>query len=283
MSGVPRRWNQCWNHSPDGPPQATAFRPPRDAPGTSRPDPPATLAGGVPAALTSLTMSPPVLLVHGWGGSFLNTWQKSGFTALLEDADRVVIGIDLLGHGQAPKPHEPEAYNDLTTRIVEALPDEAVDAVGFSLGALTLLRLACAQPHRFNRLVLAGIGENVFSTDTSGSEQIIAALQGHGDPGDNISRLFLQYAEQAGNDREALLAVMQRPSSGPLTAEELAGVNCPTLVVIGDLDFAGPGDRLAAALPNAQLVTMRKVDHFATPEAFAFIDAALEFLDAIPS
>jgi len=225
-------------------------------------------------------MPAPVVLVHGWGGSFLNTWQKSGFTALLEDADRSVIGVDLLGHGQAPKPHEPEAYGDLTARIVDALPDEPVDAVGFSLGALTLLRLACAQPHRFNRLVLAGIGENVFSNDTSSSEKIVAALQGNGDPEDNVSRLFVQYAEQPGNDKAALLAVMQRPSRGPFTTEELANVTCPTLVAIGDLDFAGPGDRLAAALPNSQLATLKKVDHFATPEAFAFIDAALEFLDA---
>jgi len=233
----------------------------------------------VPA--TNLPAMPaPVVLVHGWGGSFLNTWQKSGFTALLEDADRSVIGVDLLGHGQAPKPHEPEAYEDLTTRIVDALPDEPVDAVGFSLGALTLLRLACAQPHRFNRLVLAGIGENVFSTDTSGSQKIVAALQGEGDPEDNVSRLFVQYAEQPGNDKAALLAVMQRPSRGPFTTEELAKVTCPTLVAIGDLDFAGPGDRLAGALPNSQLATLKKVDHFATPEAFAFIDAALEFLDA---
>ena len=233
-------------------------------------------------ALACAPMSSPVVLVHGWGGSYLNTWEKSGFTALLEDADRAVIGVDLLGHGQAPKPHDPESYVDLTTRIVEALPDEPVDAVGFSLGALTLLRLACDQPHRFNRLVLAGIGENVFSTDTSGTERIIAALKGDGDPGDNLSRLFLQYAEQAGNDKEALLAVMQRPSRRPFTTEDLAAVTCPTLVAIGDLDFAGPGDRLAAALPDARLVTLRKVDHFATPEAFAFIDAALEFLDAVP-
>jgi pimeloyl-ACP methyl ester carboxylesterase len=232
------------------------------------------------AATNLPAMAAPVVLVHGWGGSFLNTWQKSGFTALLEDADRSVIGVDLLGHGQAPKPHEPEAYEDLTVRIVEALPDEPVDAVGFSLGALTLLRLACAQPHRFNRLVLAGIGENVFSNDTSSSSKIVEALQGNGDAEDNVARLFVQYAEQPGNDKAALLAVMQRPSRGPFTAEELACVTCPTLVAIGDLDFAGPGDRLAAALPNSQLATLKKVDHFATPEAFAFIDAALEFLDA---
>lgn len=225
-------------------------------------------------------MSTPVVLVHGWGGSFLSTWQKSGFTALLEDADRPVIGIDLLGHGEAPKPHDPEAYSDLTARIVDALPDEPVDAVGFSLGALTLLRLACDQPHRFNRIVFAGIGENVFSN--AGNSTIIDALEGTGDPTDNISRLFLQYAEQPGNDKAALLAVMKRPSRGPFTVTEIANVTCPTLVAIGDLDFAGPGDRFADALPNSQLAVLRKVDHFATPEAFAFVDAALEFLDAAP-
>ena len=58
----------------------------------------------------------PVMCVHGWGGSFTDTWERNGFTALLADAGREVIGVDLLGHGQAPKPHEPEAYADLTTR-----------------------------------------------------------------------------------------------------------------------------------------------------------------------
>lgn len=225
-------------------------------------------------------MTPPVVLVHGWGGSFRTTWQKSGFTALLEDIDRSVIGVDLLGHGTAPKPHDPAAYADLTTRVVEALPDEPVDAVGFSLGAITLLRLACREPHRFNRLVLGGIGENVFSSDDTGTSRILAALDGTGDPDDNIGRLFAQYADQDGNDKHALAAVMRRPSLGAFTPQQLAAVTCPTLVAIGDLDFAGPGNRLADALPNFELVVLRKVDHFATPEAFAFIDATLEFLEA---
>ena len=68
----------------------------------------------------------PVVLVHGWGGSFESTWQRSGFTELLADAGREVIGVDLLGHGNAPKPHDPEAYDDLTARVVDVLPDEPV-------------------------------------------------------------------------------------------------------------------------------------------------------------
>jgi pimeloyl-ACP methyl ester carboxylesterase len=227
-------------------------------------------------------VTPPVVLVHGWGGSFDATWHDNGFTELLRDAGREVVAVDLLGHGTAPKPHEPEAYSDLTVRVTDALPDHPVDAIGFSLGAITLLRLALREPQRFNRLVLAGIGQSVFDTDNSRTERIIAALDGRGDPDDNLSRLFVQYANQPGNDIVALTAILKRPSK-PLTPQMLATVTCPTLVVIGDRDFAGPGEPLAEALPNATLRTLRNVDHFATPEAFGFIDAALDFLGAVPS
>jgi pimeloyl-ACP methyl ester carboxylesterase len=225
-----------------------------------------------------------VLLVHGWGGSFRLTWQQTPLVPLLEDAGRRVIGVDLLGHGTADKPHDPDAYADLTPAIEAALPDdEPVDAVGFSLGAMTLLRLACRRPEAFGRLVLAGIGENVFRRDDEAAQRIVAALDGSGDPDDVQGQLFRQYADQPGNDKVALAAIMRRPRDAPFVPSDLAGVTCETLVVIGDRDFAGPGEPLAAALPNARLVTLRKVDHFATPEAFAFIDATLEFLGAVPA
>jgi pimeloyl-ACP methyl ester carboxylesterase len=226
-------------------------------------------------------VAPPVVLVHGWGGSFESTWHANGFTELLRDAGRTVIGVDLLGHGSAPKPHDPESYADLTERVIDACPPEPVDAIGFSLGAVTLLRLAMVEPRRFNRLVLAGVGASIFDSDASRSHRIVAALEGHGDPDDNLARMFVQYAGQPGNDIDALTAVMKRRQQ-PLQPEMMAAVTCSTLVVIGDRDFAGPGEPLADALPNATLRTLRNVDHFATPEAFGFIDAALGFLDAVP-
>ena len=228
-------------------------------------------------------MATPVVLVHGWGGSFAATWQASGFTHLLADAGRPVIGVDLLGHGDAPKPHDPADYADLGARVLATMPDEPVDAIGFSLGAIALLRLAAVTPERFRRLVLAGIGATLFDDDSTGTERIIAALEGAGDPDDNIGRMFVNYARQPGNDMTALTAVMRRPRGPRFTPDMLAAVTCPTLVVIGDRDFAGPGDALAAAIPGAKLVTLRNVDHFATPEAFGFIDATLEFLDAVPA
>jgi pimeloyl-ACP methyl ester carboxylesterase len=225
----------------------------------------------------------PVVLVHGWGGSFQTTWRQSGFTELLAEAGRPVIGVDLLGHGEAPKPHDPAAYADLTTRISDVLPAEPVDIVGFSMGALTSLRLATRQPARFRRIVLSGIGTNVFERDAERGKRILAGVEGTADPDDNEARLFGQYASQPGNDAVALAAVMRRPDEGPFTPEELKVVDCPVLVVIGDRDFAAPADRLAEALPDAKLVVLRNVDHFATPESYGFIDACLEFLGAVPA
>jgi pimeloyl-ACP methyl ester carboxylesterase len=224
----------------------------------------------------------PIVLVHGWGGSFTTTWQQNGFTALLADAGREVIGVDLLGHGDAPKPHDPAAYADLTERVLDALPPRAVDAVGFSLGALTLLRAAVRHPGRFRRLVLAGIGRNVFERDDAGTRRILAAIEGDAPPEDNVARLFSQYASQPGNDAVALAAVLRRPMADPLAPETLHGVTCPVLVIVGDQDFVHPADDLVAALPDARCVVLKNVDHFATTESFGFIDAALEFLDAVP-
>ncbi|MFZ8998249.1 MAG: alpha/beta fold hydrolase [Ilumatobacteraceae bacterium] len=231
------------------------------------------------------TSPPPVVLVHGWGGSFDTTWRRSGFTELLADAGRTVIGIDLLGHGEAPKPHDPGAYVDLGARVVEAIDSsgsDVVDAIGFSLGALTLLRVAIDTPTRFRRLVLAGIGRNVFEHDPDQTERIIAAIEGNGADDDNRARLFAQYADRPDNDPVALAAVLRARSSSTLTPQDLSGVVVPTLVAVGDQDFVLPADPLVAALPDARLKLLRRTDHFATPESFDFIDAALEFLDAVP-
>ncbi|MGB1380626.1 MAG: alpha/beta fold hydrolase, partial [Ilumatobacteraceae bacterium] len=166
----------------------------------------------------------PVMCVHGWGGSFTDTWERNGFTALLADAGREVIGVDLLGHGQAPKPHEPEAYADLTTRVVSSLPDSPVDAIGFSMGALTLLRTAVEHPGAFRRLVLAGIGRNVFEFDEDRSAAIARAVSGDIDDEDNLSRLFAQYAARPGNDPTALAAVLHQPQRVRLDEAALASV-----------------------------------------------------------
>jgi len=225
--------------------------------------------------------SNPVLLVHGFASSFHLNWQDSGLSYLLEDAGREVIGVDLLGHGSAPKPHDPAEYADLGARVVDVLPTDGrvVDAVGFSMGARTLIEVASAHPERFDRLVFAGVGDNLFA---SGDKEPLAhALEtGDGGPG-GVAALFVSFSQGSGNDPKALAACMRR-AEPPITEEQLARITSPALVVLGDKDFVGKGERLAEALPNAQLKYLRGVEHFATPKDFGFIDSVLEFLGAVP-
>lgn len=232
----------------------------------------------------------PVALVHGWGGSFATTWEQPGITALLADGGREVIGIDLPGHGGAAKPHDPEAYGDLAASVLHELGGRRVDAVGFSLGALTLLRAALAAPEQFSSLVLAGIGRNVLEPDDAGLADIITALEAAGGAApapeahgtSQLGQMFVNYAKRPENDLVALTAILKRPAGSPITTEQLASLTMPILIVVGDRDFVAPADNLVAALPNARQVTLAGVDHFATTESFGFIDAMLEFLDAVP-
>ena len=157
-----------------------------------------------------------------------------------------------------------------------ALPEGPLDAVGFSAGAGVLLHLAVDHPGRFGRLALLGLGDNVFG----GTEPMLTPRPSRAERGPRMSRasLFRRLAESAGNDPEALVAFLGRPDRR-LTEPELAAVTCPVLVVLGDRDFIGGADRLMAALPRAEFVTLRGVDHFATASDFGAIDAVMRFLE----
>jgi pimeloyl-ACP methyl ester carboxylesterase len=219
----------------------------------------------------------PVVLVHGFATSSARTWGDNGWLDLLGDVGRRPVAIDLLGHGTADKPHDPEAYEAMEALVAAQMPEAPVDAIGFSLGARVLLTLACDQPERFSRLVLMGVGANLLRTE--GSDLILRAIEGEGDPTNPVVQYFAGLAQHPEVDRLALAACLRSPRP-PLTVERLASVRVPVLVLIGDKDFAGPGEPLADALPDARLVTLRNVDHFATPKDFGCIDAALDFLGA---
>jgi pimeloyl-ACP methyl ester carboxylesterase len=219
----------------------------------------------------------PVVLIHGFATSCARTWGDNGWLDLLGDVGRRPVPIDLLGHGTADKPHEPEAYEAMESLVAAQLPEGPVDGIGFSLGARVLLTLACDDPSRFSRLVLTGVGANLLRSE--GSDVILRAIEGDGDPTNPVVQYFAGLAQQPDVDRVALAACLRSPRP-PLTPERLAAVELPVLVVLGDKDFAGPGEPLVDALPDAQLVTLRNVDHFATPKDFGCIDAALDFLGA---
>jgi pimeloyl-ACP methyl ester carboxylesterase len=219
---------------------------------------------------------PPVLLVHGFGSSAEHNWQQPGWLDLLTEAGRDPIAVDLLGHGKAPRPTSPEAYEAVEENVAAAVVHhDVLDAIGFSAGAQVVLRLAVAQPHRFRRLALLGIGSGVLGPQDA--DPIVAALEGEADPENIYGMVFRRLAEGLSNDRAALIAFLRRPIR-PLTPADLAAVLCPVLVVLGDKDPAGPGDDLVAAMPDARLATLRGVDHFGTPSDVRCMQAVLHFL-----
>lgn len=224
--------------------------------------------------------APPVVLVHGFATSAERTWRDNGWIDLLGDMGRQVLAPDLLGHGTNDKPHDPEAYDHLEDDVLTRLPDEPVDAIGFSLGARVLLALASEHPERFHRIVVAGVGANLFRGDDP--DLIAQAILGEG-PSDNpVGQYFRGLADDPDSDPQALVAYLRRTGHRSLTDEGLANVTLPVLVVLGDRDFAGPADPLVDKLPDARLVTLPGVDHFATPKQFGFMDAAFEFLGLEP-
>ncbi len=222
---------------------------------------------------------PPVALVHGFASSFAHGWEHNGWTDLLADAGRKVLRVDMPGHGESPPTTDPAAFADVQGSLAEVIAAHApVDAVGFSTGARLLLGLAAEDPGRLRKLVVIGVGDNLFRAEDR--EPLARALES----GDEVAeedigvQLFVRLARTAGNDPQALAAFLRRPDR-PLTEDDLARVACPVLVVIGDRDFSGPADRLVGALPDAELVTLRNVDHFAAPRDFNCINRSLGFID----
>ncbi|MHB8670692.1 MAG: alpha/beta fold hydrolase, partial [Acidimicrobiales bacterium] len=211
-------------------------------------------------------------------------WGRTGWTDLLWDAGRQVVAVDLLGHGGAPSPSDPSAYDDLAgwldTEIGVRCPgDEPLDAVGFSLGARTLLRLAIRRPERFGRLVLGGVGANLFTAeDREPLARAIESSEAEPEAGTGPFRVFLRLVAASGNDPRALAACLRRHDP-PIVRAELGRVGIPVLLVLGERDPAGPGEPLRDALPDARLKVLPGVEHFATLSDFGFIDAALRFLE----
>jgi len=226
---------------------------------------------------------PTILLVHGFSSSAEASWARNGWLDILADTGRPVIAPDLLGHGLAPKPHDPAAYADLEGQVfqlIEALGE--VDVVGFSMGARLALALEASRPGTFRRMVVGGVGANLFDPDRE-PESTAHAIETGAETLDPLVRAFVAVAQAPPNDPFALAACLRRRHP-PLGVTELARVGCPVLVVVGDADtVAMPPDQLVAALPDARLAVIKGADHLGTMKGFGFLDAALAFLDALPA
>jgi pimeloyl-ACP methyl ester carboxylesterase len=220
---------------------------------------------------------PPVILLHGCGGSPEQAFRETGWLTAFEDAGREVRAMRLPGHGCDGPSHEPAAYDDLAGALVDDLP-EAFDLVGFSLGANLALAIAVRFPWRLRRLVLGGIGDNAFAPETIGDAAARALEEGPDDDTPPPVRAFLATWDPALNDPLAIAAVLRRPANPVFAEADIASIGAPTAVVNGGDDFvANMGTRLTDALGIEQNL-LPGIGHFDLTAQPAFRDFAVKFL-----
>lgn len=219
-----------------------------------------------------------VALIHGWGGSYKATWQADGWDAALRAAGFAPVGVNIAGHGPEGGSHDPADYADLASDLAAKLPEGLHGAIGFSLGTKLLLELEARAPGANGKLVLGGIGDNLFAPESAGPA-IVAALRGAtGDRPPQVAAL-LAYAAKSGSDPACLAAVLERPANPVLTEDRLAAAEAPILIFNSRDDaVAQPDERLRAALPKAAHQRIDGPGHVALTSDARFHEAAIAFL-----
>lgn len=236
---------------------------------------------GLSLAYHELGTGPPVVLLHGYISPARDTWLRSGIAAPLIADGRRLIMLDLRGHGESARPHDPRAYPpDALVRDTQTLVAHLgltdYDLVGYSLGARVAARVL-ALGARPRRAVLGG----------TGLEPIVHAAG----RGDNYRRLFAGLGTFAPGTPEAQMQdYMTSIDADPVALanvfdtfvdtprEALATVPVPTLVIAGDEDTdRGSVEDLAAVLPRGRL---RRVpgDHLTTLLGAHFAQEVAAFL-----
>ena len=240
--------------------------------------------------------STPVLLIHGFpfnGGM----WDPQ--VEALGDRWRFVIP-DLRGFGGSEAPEDRSRYSvDAFASDVRAVLDDAgIDKAvvcGLSMGGYVALAFLRSYKERTAGLVLAntraeadppeGIekrtgqqkqvaGEGIAGLVEAMPNALTSEKSRSNDPG-VVDRVRSVMDNPAAGYIGALEAMKQRPDSTP----DLAGIDLPTLVVVGADDPLIPPDAsrsLHQAIAGSQLVEIPEVGHLSSLEAPEAFNRALE-------
>ena len=226
----------------------------------------------------------PILLIHGFGSSARVNWIATGWVETLLEAGYSPVAFDNRGHGGSAKLYDPERYHardmaEDARRLLDHLGIERCPVLGYSMGARIAAFLALNHPGRVSASIWGGMGMNLVE-GLGNSDEIIAALLAETveEVESPTGRQFRLFAEHTGADRRALAACMVH-SREPMAAAEVARIEAPVLIAVGEDDtLAGAVAPLADLLPDAEAVVVPRRDHLKTTGDPAFKAAALDFL-----
>ncbi len=234
-----------------------------------------------------------VVLVHGFAASTQENWAKAGWISMLTRANRRVVALDLRGHGQSAKLHDPSAYslglmaNDVLA-VVEHLQIKKPDLIGFSLGARVVLELLRQRGDRFLLGVLCGVGDLLINPKIDRDPAAFPAAMEAASVDqvtDDMARRFRLFAEGQGQDLKALAACSRglNTTGAGWQRETLAAIKNETLVVAGSGDdLAGSPEALATCFPNAKGKRILGCGHMDCLTQPMFKAAVMDFLAGIP-
>ncbi|MBU2531419.1 MAG: alpha/beta hydrolase [Alphaproteobacteria bacterium] len=242
---------------------------------------------------------PQLLLIHGAGGEvrcWPATWRLAGDAArtiglaISADLSRItnhsIYALDLPGHGRSPGParDDIEALADCVEDFIEAMGIEDVVPVGHSMGGAIALTLGRRDSPHLAGLIIVASAAKIGVTD-----DILNGLKA--DFARTID-FIVKYSfdrEAApffpGKAREYALATGPRASHADFLAcsrfdmrAEVPEIKRPVLVIAAENDRMIPPKHtaaLAAALPNARLVSIPDSGHYPQFERTTAVEAAI--------
>ncbi len=233
-----------------------------------------------------------VVLLHGFAGT------GRAWDAVIERLDRErynALAPDLRGHGDA-REARPITFDAVVADVLAAAPPRFA-LCGYSMGGRIAQHVALAAPERVERLVLvattAGIEDDAERAARRADDERLAAFAEQatietfadcwaaqplfaGTPPE-AARIWRE--DLLRNDPRGLAAVLRGLGTGAMAPlwDRLPTLTIPATVLAGadDPKFVALGERLATALPAAQLEIVPAAGHGLPREAPAAIAAAL--------
>jgi pimeloyl-ACP methyl ester carboxylesterase len=230
----------------------------------------------------------PILLIHGFASNSVVNWGATGWIDTLKRAGRRVIAMDVRGHGKSQKFYNPEAFHlEIMARdaanLIDHLGLARADVMGYSMGGRVAAFLAVGDPEKVRSLIIGGLGMALVD-GMEGEDEIVAALEAPSLEAvtGTAGRAYRKFAEQTGSDVRALAACM-RVARENLAPEQLATIDVPVLIAVGEKDaIAGSPEELGTFIPNSEVLVIPRRDHMLATADQSFIAATLAFLERVP-
>jgi len=210
----------------------------------------------------------PLILLHG------NGEDVSYFAHQMEPFAKHfrVIAIDTRGHGQTPRGNAPFTIRQFAEDLLGFMDQHSIEKahiLGFSDGGNIAMVFAMAHPERVEKLILDGA--NLDAAGVKRSIQIPIEI------GYRIAKIFAGKSPEAKKNAELLGLMVNDPNVKP---EELARIQCPTLVIAGSKDMIKEGHTrlIAQSIPGAEMAILPGNHFVANKNPDAFNEEILHFL-----